>query len=127
MTIRERAARTAVVLLALGLGALLSGCVTNETIEPASPASFTARDKKLLANPPYAKATIPEPYQRHIVDFHRKEGPGTIVVDPDARYLYYVLDNGKAIRYGVTVGEEALGFSGVRSEERRVGKECRSP
>ena len=30
------------------------------------------------------------------------------MIDTDARYLYYVLPNGKAIRYGVTVGEEAL-------------------
>ena len=119
MKIWERAGRTAVVALALGMGALLSGCVTSETIEPASTASFTARDKKLLANPPYAKATIPEPYQRHIVDYHRKEGPGSIVVDPDARWLYYVLDNGKAIRYGVTVGEEALVFSGVAKVGRK--------
>ena len=119
MKIWERAGRTAVVALALGMGALLSGCVTSETIEPASTASFTARDKKLLANPPYAKATIPEPYQRHIVDYLRKEGPGSIVVDPDARWLYYVLDNGKAIRYGVTVGEEALVFSGVAKVGRK--------
>jgi len=90
-----------------------------QTIEPASDANFTPRDRKLLANPPYAKASIPEPYQRHIVDFHRKEAPGTIVVDPDARYLYYVLPNGKAIRYGVTVGEEALVFSGVAKVGRK--------
>ncbi len=112
------AGKRAIALLVLGIGVLLSGCM-QQTIEPASEASFTARDKKLLANPPYAKATIPEPYQRHIVDFHRKEGPGTIVVDPDARYLYYVLDNGKAIRYGVTVGEEALVFSGVAKVGRK--------
>ena len=41
------------------------------------------------------------------------------MVDPDARYLYYVLDKGKAIRYGVTVGEEALVFSGVAKVGRR--------
>ena len=41
------------------------------------------------------------------------------MVDPDARYLYYVLDNGKAIRYGVTVGEEALVFSGVAKVGRK--------
>ena len=35
------------------------------------------------------------------------------MVDTDARYLYYVLRDGKAIRYGVTVGEEALAWSGV--------------
>ena len=111
-------ARRGLALFVLGLGVLLSGCM-QQTIEPASDANLTPRDRKLLANPPYAKATIPEPYQRHIVDFHRKEAPGTIVVDPDARYLYYVLDKGKAIRYGVTVGEEALVFSGVAKVGRR--------
>jgi lipoprotein-anchoring transpeptidase ErfK/SrfK len=35
------------------------------------------------------------------------------VIDTDARYLYYVLPQGQAIRYGVTVGDEALTFSGV--------------
>ena len=89
------------------------------TLEPASDANLTPRDRKLLANAPYAQATIPEPYQRHIVDYHRKEAPGTIVVDSDARYLYYVLANGKAIRYGVTVGEEALSFSGVAKVGRK--------
>jgi lipoprotein-anchoring transpeptidase ErfK/SrfK len=119
MGIREqRASRMGLTILVLGLGVLVSGCM-QQTIEPASEANFTARDRKLLANVPYAKAQIPEPYQRHIVDFHRKEGPGTIVVDPDARYLYYVLPNGKAIRYGVTVGEEALVFSGVAKVGRR--------
>ena len=107
----------------LGLGLLLGGCMQS-TVEPASEANFTARDKKLLAAAPYAQATIPEPYKRHIVDYHRKEAPGTILVDSDARYLYYVLPDGKAIRYGVAVGEEAMAFSGVarvgRRRERRL-------
>jgi lipoprotein-anchoring transpeptidase ErfK/SrfK len=66
-----------------------------------------------LANPPYAQAQIPEQYKRHIVDYPRKEVPGTIVVDTDNRYLYLVLSQRQAIRYGVTVGEEALAWSGV--------------
>jgi lipoprotein-anchoring transpeptidase ErfK/SrfK len=105
----------ALIVLALGL----AGCIQSK-VEPASEANFTARDKELLAKAPYAKATIPEPYRRHIVDYHRKEGPGTILIDTDARYLYYVLDNGKAIRYGVTVGEEALVWSGVARVERKT-------
>ena len=36
----------------------------------------------------------------------------------NARYLYYVLPGGKAIRYGVTVGEEALAWSGVATVGR---------
>src|SRR3979409_1533742 len=39
--------------------------------------------------------------------------PVPIVVDADARYLYCVLAPGKAIRYGVTVGEDAQIWSGV--------------
>jgi lipoprotein-anchoring transpeptidase ErfK/SrfK len=99
-------------LAALGLGILVSGCMQS-TIEPASEANFTPRDKNLLAAAPYERVTIPEPYKRHIVDYHRSEAADTILIDTDARYLYYVLPHRKAIRYGVTVGEEALAFSGV--------------
>ncbi len=120
MGLRGTAGKRAIAAAAvLGLGLMLGGCMT-QTVEPASEANFTPRDKKLLANPPYAQATIPEPYLRHIVEYHRKEAAGTIVVDPDARYLYYVLPDGKAIRYGVTVGEEALVWSGVAKVGRKT-------
>src|SRR5436853_6216169 len=108
--------KTALLLIGLG-GMLLGGCVQSQ-LEPVPETSFKPRDKQLLANAPYAQAYIPEAYRRHIVDYHRKEAPGSVVVDSDARYLYYVLPNRKAIRYGVTVGEEALAFSGVA----RVGR-----
>jgi lipoprotein-anchoring transpeptidase ErfK/SrfK len=72
----------------------------------------------LLAHPPYAQANVPETYQRHIVEYSRREAPGTILVDTDARLLYYVLPGGKAIRYGVAVGEEAMAFSGVATVGR---------
>jgi lipoprotein-anchoring transpeptidase ErfK/SrfK len=103
-------AMRALALLVAGLA--LGGCM-QQTLEPATEANWKPRDKQLMANLPYAQAQIPEPYRRHIVDYHRKEAPGTIVIDSDARYLYYVLPNGKAIRYGVTVGEEAQAWSGV--------------
>ncbi len=98
--------------LVLSIGVVLGGCM-QATVQPASEANLTPRDKKLLAAAPYQKAMIPEPYKRHIVDYHRKEEPGTIVIDSDARYLYYVLPGAKAIRYGVSVGEEAMAWSGV--------------
>ena len=53
------------------------------------------------------------------MDYHRREAPGTVVIDSDARYLYYVLADRKAIRYGVTVGEEALVWSGVAKVGRK--------
>jgi lipoprotein-anchoring transpeptidase ErfK/SrfK len=99
------------------IGLLVAGC-NQATLETASDINQTPRDKLLLAHVPYARASIPETYRRHIVDYSRREAPGTIVVDTDARLLYYVLPNGKAIRYGVTVGEEALAWSGTA----RVGR-----
>ena len=65
-------------------------------VEPAPDLGFTARDKKLLANPPYAQATIAQDFQRQIVDYHRAEAPGSVVIDTDARFLYYVLPDKKA-------------------------------
>ena len=99
---------------AVGLTAalLLAGCM-QATLAPSSTANLTPRDRQLLAHPPYAQASIPQEFQRHIVDYSRREAPGSILVDTDARFLYYVLPNGKAIRYGVAVGEEAMAFSGV--------------
>src|SRR3954466_4753542 len=87
-------------------------------LAPSSDAALTVRDRQLLAHAPYAQATIPETYRRHIVEYSRKEVPGTILVDTDARYLYYVLAGGKAIRYGVAVGEEAMAWSGVATVGR---------
>jgi lipoprotein-anchoring transpeptidase ErfK/SrfK len=111
-------ARSGFALLLMGLlGLVLGGCMQS-TLQPASNANFTPRDRQLLAHAPYAQATVPETYRRHIVDYSRKEAPGTILVDTDARYLYYVLTGGKAIRYGVAVGEEALAFSGVATVGR---------
>ena len=78
-------------LLLLGLtlsGLTLGGCMQQATLEPASEAGFTVRDKRLLANVPYERVTPPINYQRAIVEYHRKEAPGTVVVDTDARYLY---------------------------------------
>jgi lipoprotein-anchoring transpeptidase ErfK/SrfK len=96
-------------------GLLLGGCMQGTL---ANDANFTARDRQQLANAPYQKASIPYVYQRQVVEFHRKEAPGSVVVDSDSRFLYYVLPGGKAMRYGVIVGEDAQAWSGVA----RVGR-----
>ena len=100
------------------LGLLAGGCVQS-TLEMSSDANLTPRDKKLLASAPYEKATIPQPYQRHIVSYHRKETAGAIVVDSDARYLYYVLARrqGDPLRHHRRRGRAA--FSGVAKVGRK--------
>jgi len=116
-------ARSGLAWLVVGLTPLLLGGCMQATLAPSSNASFTPRDRQLLAHTPYAQASVPENFRRHIVDYSRKEMPGTILVDTEERYLYYVLPEGKAIRYGVAVGEEAMAFSGVA----RVGRVAEWP
>jgi lipoprotein-anchoring transpeptidase ErfK/SrfK len=112
--------RSRLVLSLVGLLGLVLGSCADSTrfSSPSSDANFTPKDRELLANPPYAQADIPEQFRRHIVDYPYKEAPGTILVNSDARYLYYVLPQGKAVRYGVAVGNEALAWSGVATVGR---------
>jgi lipoprotein-anchoring transpeptidase ErfK/SrfK len=97
----------------LAAGLMLSGCMQATTYEVTNQTNFKPRDKELLSKVSYVKTPVPEAFRRAIVDYHRKEAPGSIVVDSDHHYLYYVLDGGKAIRYGITVGEEAMAWSGI--------------
>jgi lipoprotein-anchoring transpeptidase ErfK/SrfK len=104
--------RKSALLLIAPLVVVLCGCM-QETLQPASQAGWNARDKQLMSNLPYAQASIPETYQRHIVDYTRKEAPGSILIDTDNKFLYFVLPKGQAIRYGIAVGEAAQAWSGI--------------
>lgn len=57
-------------------------------------------------------ARIEPQFLRYEVDNPTDEPPGTIVVDPDARFLYHVQPEGRATRYGVGVGREGFAWSG---------------
>jgi len=92
----------------------LGGCIADGgTLDPSTQAGWKQKDKDLMSNLPYNQSAVSEQYRRHIVEYHRKEVPGTIVIDSDAKYLYFVLPQGKAIRYGIAVGEEAQAWSGI--------------
>jgi lipoprotein-anchoring transpeptidase ErfK/SrfK len=102
----------AFVILSVALGGCMQD-LAGGTVDPAGDAGWKPKDKALMSNLPYNQASIPEAYRRHIVEYHRKEAPGTVVVDSDNKFLYYVMPGGKAIRYGVAVGEDAQAWSGI--------------
>ena len=54
---------------------------------------------------------------RQVVDYATAEPAGTIVVDPHARFLYLVMEDGKAMRYGVGVGKAGLEFTGEATSQ----------
>ncbi len=52
-------------------------------------------------------------YLRRSVYYPTDESPGTIIIDPQRHFLYFVEGGGRAIRYGVGVGRTGFGWSGV--------------
>ena len=65
-------------------------------------------------------ALIPEHLRKSVVAYDTREAPGTIVIDTGNTYLYYVLGQGRAIRYGVGVGREGFTWSGVHAISRKA-------
>ena len=57
--------------------------------------------------------------RRATVNYQTNEAPGTVIVDTQNTYLYYVLGGGQAIRYGIGVGREGFSWSGVKTVERK--------
>jgi lipoprotein-anchoring transpeptidase ErfK/SrfK len=64
------------------------------------------------------KKELAPQFRRTLVDYYTKEPAGTIIIDTPNTYLYLVLGNGKALRYGVGVGREGFTWSGVQQVTR---------
>jgi len=66
------------------------------------------------------EGVVPQRLRRAVVAFNTTEAPGTIVIDTGNTALYYVLGQGRAIRYGVGVGREGFTWSGVQTVSRKA-------
>ncbi|ESR27459.1 L,D-transpeptidase [Lutibaculum baratangense] len=119
----------------LGAAAALGGCVSQTSEPSVEPIGYAQnRDPYYLRmyGPlpderfpvPAADISAIEPrYLRQEVDFFGPEGAGTIVVDPDEKFLYLVREERRALRYGVGVGRDGFGWSG----EATIGRKAEWP
>jgi lipoprotein-anchoring transpeptidase ErfK/SrfK len=73
---------------------------------------YAAVDTEPFPVPAIKLSKIDPAFLRTVVPNPTGEPAGTIVVDPQAHYLYLVQDNGQAIRYGVGVGKQGFAWSG---------------
>jgi lipoprotein-anchoring transpeptidase ErfK/SrfK len=53
-------------------------------------------------------------FEKQEVDYHGKEGAGTIIVDTPNKFLFLVQGDGRALRYGIGVGRPGFTWSGVK-------------
>jgi len=106
--------RFSLLTAALGAALALAGCQFKGVADP----SLTKRDVEWMALMP--QADIDPIFARYEVNDPTGEKPGTIVVETKERQLYYVLPNRRAIRYGVAVGDEAFGWTGTATVQRKA-------
>jgi lipoprotein-anchoring transpeptidase ErfK/SrfK len=65
-------------------------------------------------------SVLPERLRRTVVALDTREAPGTVIIDTGNTALYFVLGQGRAIRYGVGVGREGFTWAGVQTITRKA-------
>lgn len=75
----------------------------------------TPRAKQSPANRPIDRKFLPQ-----MVSYQTSQKPGTMIIDTNTRFLYLVMGNGKARRYGVGVGKEGFEWRGSEKVTRKA-------
>jgi lipoprotein-anchoring transpeptidase ErfK/SrfK len=92
--------------------------------DPRMTGSISSDPQRMAALPPELRPEtapnneLPSQFRRRLVDYPTKEPAGTIIIDTPNTYLYLVLGNDQALRYGVGVGREGFTWSGVQQVTR---------
>ncbi len=100
------------VAAALALTAALAGCTSDGALSIFSSNYGAVRDAgyQLPSIPIYK---VDRKYHRQIVRYDTDEKPGTIIVDTGQKFLYLVMKDGRAMRYGIGVGREGFEWHGT--------------
>jgi len=114
-----RLVRNAAAIATMVVAATLS------TAAPANPFFLFAPFQPLPQAPveramPGTDEQAPAHLRRQVVDYRSHEAPGTVIIDTPNTYLYLVLGNGKAMRYGIGVGREGFTWSGTQTISRKA-------
>lgn len=114
--------------LLVGLGSLaLAGCQSNGAnprlqpvgVAPAAPAidpyylqMYAAMPQEKFPVPAVDLRKVDPVYFRQVVPYSTSERAGTLIVDTPNRFLYLVMENGQALRYGVGIGRAGFSWGG---------------
>ncbi|TKT82617.1 L,D-transpeptidase [Aquamicrobium sp. LC103] len=99
------------LLIVAALATALAGCTTGGL--NVFTAEYGARKDAGYQLPAIPIYKVPRQYHRQVVKYRSDEAPGTIIVDTREKFLYYIMPEGKAMRYGIGVGREGFEWSGA--------------
>ncbi|MBB4302406.1 lipoprotein-anchoring transpeptidase ErfK/SrfK [Rhodobium orientis] len=115
----KRAAFLAVAILGIAGVSAVAVAEASRYWDPVSK-KWIVYNPKRVQEAATAQGGTPKRFRRTVVDFETAERPGTIIIDADQHFLYLVQPGFKAIRYGVGVGREGFGWSGVVTVGRKA-------
>ena len=103
-------------------------CLAGALIVPATVAqAATTSSRKSVVKTNWTSSALSRAisprFKKRVVSYESKEKPGTIVIDTGKRYLFLVLGDGKAVRYGVGVGRDGFAWKG----EQRITRKAEWP
>ncbi|MBL4813679.1 MAG: L,D-transpeptidase [Rhodobacteraceae bacterium] len=117
------------MLVGLIIG-LVASCTPFEPVEPEEiiggvPASLINSDYGVIVDGDYTLPPVPPQYlegvnRRALVPYFGNEPVGTVEIDPHAKFLYWVMGGGTAMRYPIAVGREGRGLRGTVTINRQV-------
>ena len=81
------------------------------TITQAAPRHALALQANMAVNPIYL---------RQVVSYPSSERSGTLVIDTQAHFLYFVLGDGRALRYGIGVAKSGFEWRGTHQVSRKA-------
>jgi lipoprotein-anchoring transpeptidase ErfK/SrfK len=121
MIIQTFGLATASILTATA--ALWVGSAGAAPLTPSYPSHSAALFEMVMRGQAPTKLVEPEPnlaprLHRQVVNYVTNFAARTIVIDTAQTYLYYVLGDGRAIRYGIGVGREGFTWSGTQAVTR---------
>src|SRR3954467_15960598 len=103
------------------VAALWVGSASAAALVPALPeTSIFAALALGAASEPNERIAIKPDLRRQLVNYRTQVAAGTIVIDTAQTFLYYVLGDGTAIRYGIGVGREGFTWSGSQAVTRKA-------
>jgi lipoprotein-anchoring transpeptidase ErfK/SrfK len=134
-----RVAIGAVAIAALGYSLLSRPASVQPTRKPSAPQAQASSTPVYVATPVHASAPAPAPipapaplveppkaadgpgaFVRQVIDYTSHQTPGTVIIDTKNTFLYFVLNDTQALRYGIGVGREGFTWSGEQAVARKT-------
>jgi lipoprotein-anchoring transpeptidase ErfK/SrfK len=134
-----RVAIGAVAVAALGYSLLSRPTSVQPIRKPSAHQALASSTPVYVSTPVHASASAPAPalvppplveppkaadgpgaFVRQVVDYASHQTPGTVIIDTRNTFLYFVLNDTQAMRYGIGVGREGFLWSGEQTVARKT-------